>query len=159
MNALDHNHLAKIHIAKKALALADDDYRAILKRLAGVESAKNLTLDDLLPLQREFRRLGWDGYLLRRGELRGAAMVPKYDGMDDRPGRPSGAQLRMLEARVKNIRGFAETAPDAAFRGFIVSVAGVSHANLLDLKGFEQVLTVVKRLEKERGVKKEYVGR
>jgi phage gp16-like protein len=34
--------LAKVHIAKKALAMADDSYRALLKRVAGGESAGDL---------------------------------------------------------------------------------------------------------------------
>lgn len=51
--------LAQIHIAAKALALDDATYRALLQRVAGVDSAR-----DLNPLQRgkvlaEFRRLGW----------------------------------------------------------------------------------------------------
>lgn len=35
--------LAKIHIAKKQLAMSDDDYRAMLKSLGGVASAKDLS--------------------------------------------------------------------------------------------------------------------
>lgn len=51
--------LAQIHIAKKQMALDDATYRALLQRVAGVDSAR-----DLNPLQRgkvlaEFRRLGW----------------------------------------------------------------------------------------------------
>lgn len=35
--------LAKIHIAKKQLAMDDDSYRAMLRSVGGVDSAKNLT--------------------------------------------------------------------------------------------------------------------
>ncbi len=47
---IDNKKLAVIHIVKKELGLTDDEYRDILKREAGVSSAKDL--DD-----RGFRRL------------------------------------------------------------------------------------------------------
>jgi phage gp16-like protein len=40
---MDHKKLALIHIVKKELALSDEEYRAILRREAGVDSAKDLT--------------------------------------------------------------------------------------------------------------------
>lgn len=35
--------LAKIHVAKKQLAMQDEEYRAMLRSVAGVESARDLT--------------------------------------------------------------------------------------------------------------------
>lgn len=51
--------LAKIHIAKKELAMTDDSYQALLLRLTGKESAQTLSLLDLERLLAEFKRLGW----------------------------------------------------------------------------------------------------
>lgn len=51
--------LAKIHIAKKDLAMTDDSYQALLLRLTGKESAQTLSLPDLERLLAEFKRLGW----------------------------------------------------------------------------------------------------
>lgn len=51
--------LAKIHIAKKELAMTDDSYQALLQRLTGKESAQTLSLLDLEKLLAEFKRLGW----------------------------------------------------------------------------------------------------
>lgn len=51
--------LAKIHIAKKELAMTDDSYQALLQRLTGKESARALSLPDLERLLAEFKRLGW----------------------------------------------------------------------------------------------------
>lgn len=153
-SALPRAVLAKIHIARKALCLDDDDYRDILERITGHRSASEIGPDQLLPLQRELRRLGWDGYLLRRDE------VPplKYKELGHRPGRPSPAQLRMLEARFKNIRGFADINPDGAFRAFLEKRFRISDARLLDDSSYEAALTAVKRLEAEHGVKKEFKG-
>ncbi|MGS0980620.1 gp16 family protein [Burkholderia glumae] len=35
--------LAKIHVAKKQLAMSEDDYRAMLRSVGGVDSAKDLS--------------------------------------------------------------------------------------------------------------------
>ncbi len=45
MSAKDfkQRQLAKIHIAKKALGLDDDTYRAVLRKVGGVDSSKMLT--------------------------------------------------------------------------------------------------------------------
>ncbi len=39
---MDRKKLALIHIVKKELRIADEDYRCILERIAGVRSAKDL---------------------------------------------------------------------------------------------------------------------
>lgn len=51
--------LAKIHLGKKALGLTEDDYRALLMRIAGVSSAANLTTAGMTRVLAEYRRLGW----------------------------------------------------------------------------------------------------
>jgi len=51
--------LAKVHIAKKELALADDDYRAIVERITGKASSRDCSDADLDRLLKEFKRLGW----------------------------------------------------------------------------------------------------
>lgn len=51
--------LSKIHIAKKELALDDDDYRAILVRVTGKASSGDCSAGQLDALIAEFKRLGW----------------------------------------------------------------------------------------------------
>ncbi|WP_439861605.1 gp16 family protein [Pseudomonas sp. MBLB4136] len=51
--------LAKIHIAKAQLGLDDDSYRALLARVAGVRSAKDLTKRQVGAVLAEFERLGF----------------------------------------------------------------------------------------------------
>ncbi|WP_312929121.1 gp16 family protein [Stutzerimonas nitrititolerans] len=51
--------LAKIHIAKAQLGLDDDTYRALLARVAGVRSAKDLNPRQVGAVLREFERLGF----------------------------------------------------------------------------------------------------
>ncbi|TWC35079.1 phage gp16-like protein [Pseudomonas sp. SJZ079] len=51
--------LAKIHIAKQQLGLDDDTYRALLARITGVRSAKELNPRQVGAVLAEFERLGW----------------------------------------------------------------------------------------------------
>lgn len=51
--------LSKIHIAKKDLGLDDDTYRALLGRVSGVRSAKDLNPRQIGAVLAEFERLGW----------------------------------------------------------------------------------------------------
>lgn len=51
--------LAKIHIAKAQLGLDEDTYRALLARVAGVRSAKELSPRQIGAVLAEFQRLGW----------------------------------------------------------------------------------------------------
>jgi phage gp16-like protein len=51
--------LAKIHIAKKALGLDDDTYRALLQRVGGVDSARDLDASARGRVLAELRRGGW----------------------------------------------------------------------------------------------------
>lgn len=68
--------LAKIHIAKAQLGLDDDTYRALLARVAGVRSAKDLTTRQVGAVLREFERLGFQPKPARKGR---AAPVPAAD--------------------------------------------------------------------------------
>ena len=51
--------LSKIHIAKGQLGMDDDSYRALLRRVAGVESAKDLNTSQAGRLMVELERLGF----------------------------------------------------------------------------------------------------
>ena len=64
--------LAKIHIAKKDLALSEEDYRAILERVGGAPSAANLDAEARGRVIGHFRRLGWAPRRAARKEPHGA---------------------------------------------------------------------------------------
>lgn len=57
---IDNRKLAMIHLAKKSLNMADDDYRALLQRVAGVDSSKCLDDKGFAGLMLEFGRLGFE---------------------------------------------------------------------------------------------------
>lgn len=54
-----NQQLSKIHIAKKDLGLDDDTYRAMLMRITGKTSSKDLNPLQTANVLRELERLGW----------------------------------------------------------------------------------------------------
>lgn len=57
--SLTRKQSALIHVARKQLALADADYRAILRAEAGVDSSRDLDADGFQSVLRQFKRLGF----------------------------------------------------------------------------------------------------
>lgn len=53
---IDHKKLALIHILKKELGLTEEEYRLILHKSAGVETAKDLTEASFRKLMNDFVR-------------------------------------------------------------------------------------------------------
>jgi phage gp16-like protein len=51
--------LALVHCARKDLALAEDDYRAVLEHVTGKSSAADCTEGELGLVVDRFRKLGW----------------------------------------------------------------------------------------------------
>ncbi|KHA57142.1 hypothetical protein NM74_07970 [Aeromonas hydrophila] len=58
-NAMRNGQMAKIHIAKAQLGLDDAEYRALLGRVAGVSSAKDLNPRQMGAVLAAFEKLGW----------------------------------------------------------------------------------------------------
>lgn len=56
---IDRKKLGLIHLAKKNLAMDDDDYRAMLLRVAGVESSKMLDAVGFAAVMEELEKLGF----------------------------------------------------------------------------------------------------
>ncbi len=56
----DKRKLALVHLAKKNLDMHEDDYRALLQRAAGVDSARNLDEKGFAALMAEFAKLGFE---------------------------------------------------------------------------------------------------
>ena len=56
---LRSSDLAKIHMAKAALSMDDEIYKAMLVRLTGHDSASKLNLGERTTVLNELQRLGW----------------------------------------------------------------------------------------------------
>lgn len=126
--------IAKVHLAKKQLALAEESYRDILRRMTGKESAAALSERDLDRVLAEFKRLGWK---------------PK----PNRTGTSKHAQIRMIHAVFADICKLGLDAEDeaAALRAFVrrqtktkANPEGVSDPAFLDSVQANRVLEGLK---------------
>ena len=97
---MDRAKLAKIHIAKKELALTDDAYRDILRLHFQAESAKELNDRQGTVLINLFRTKGWSPS--PRGQISEAKRAPRprrsSTYIDIPEGGPATQQQRMVAA-------------------------------------------------------------
>lgn len=96
--------IAKIHIARKELALDEGTYRAILTRVGGSASSKDLGPSGLDAVLVEFKRLGWKG-------------VPATSS-----GKPASNKpwVRKIYAIWADLQPLLDDAGEDALSGFIV---------------------------------------
>jgi len=119
--------LAKIHLAKKALGMDEEAYRALLRRVAGVESAGEATATGRARLLAEFQRLGW-----RPKRRRGV-----------RPSETRQPQLRKIHALLGE-------RPVAYAEGILKRMYGEAAPARLEWAGPEQLRKVIAALEYDR---------
>ncbi len=126
--------LALIHVAKKQLGMDDADYRALLMRAAGVDSAEALDRRGFETVLAEFERLGF-------------VKTPRKDGLHGAGAgsdlnRPSKAQWWLLGdlARQTGFTGF----DDLRFINWQKSRSGVEHPRFLDQAGLNKLVAALR---------------
>lgn len=98
--------LAKIHIAKKELALDDEAYRDVLKRVTGKRSSRDLSDYQVNQLFREFKRLGWKPKKTHRPAVRPQVrMIYALWGVLHKGGAVENGDPKACEAWVKRMFG------------------------------------------------------
>jgi len=105
--------IGKIHVARAQLALDDDTYRAVLKRITGKESAKDLSLSELEAVKAEMISLGWKP--AKRAHPR-AGKRPLADG-------ETAAKLRALWISGYHL-GVVRDPTEAALSAFVKRATG-----------------------------------
>ena len=126
--------LAMVHIAKKQLALTDEDYRAILVRQTGKDSSRDCTTEDLDRVLREFKRLGW-------------TPKAKSSAISDRPYVRKIYALWNEAGRV----GAVENASKEALRAFVVRQTGKAAPEFLTPAQANSVSEALKAMIARRG--------
>ncbi len=123
--------IAKIHLAKKQLALTDDSYRDVLRRITGLDSAGAMRADQLDAVLREFARLGWKPKPAKK--------------------RSATPQIRMIHGVWQDIVALQGHGDAAALRAFVArqtkttaNPAGVSSPEFLDAAMGNRVLEGLK---------------
>jgi hypothetical protein len=124
--------LAKVHIARKEMSLADDDYRAILARVAGQSSSALCSAAQLARVLEEFKRLGW--------KPKGAKPIS------------ANPQVRMIYAIWKDIRPLLDgVTSNAELRAFVRrQTKSALHPDGVDTPEFcnpEQLVLVIEGLK------------
>ena len=100
---MDRAKLAKIHIAKKELALTDDAYRDILRLHFGVESARELDDRQAVVLLNRFKAKGWKPSTRGQNSIlspdtKRAPRPRRSSSYIDLPDTPDAAQQRKVVA-------------------------------------------------------------
>lgn len=114
------NPLAAIHVGKKQLALDDDTYRALLERVTGKRSSKDMTPAELAAVLEDMRRLGFDPAPLAAG---GRSPARRATGR-------YAAKLQALWIAAWNL-GVVRNRDDAAMLAFVERQTGIAHTRFL----------------------------
>ncbi len=96
------SRLAKIHIARNQLSIADDSYRALLRRLTGKDTAAALDIVQLDIVIEEFKRLGFHSGAPRR-----------WKAVSQKP------HVRKVFALWHSLRPYLRDGSDGALRSFV----------------------------------------
>lgn len=128
------SQLALIHVAKKQLGLDEGEYRAILDRVAGVASSRELSRQSFDSLLVEFKRLGF--------HQEGRDGVPRGAGQGSDDNRPTKPQWRLLGDLARQA-GF-ESFEDPRFVNWQKSRSGVEHPRFLDMHGLNKLIAALK---------------
>lgn len=127
--------LAQLHIAKKDMALEDESYRALLHRVTGQRSARDLSDEQLQQVLAEFTALGWK-----------KARFKKYAAS-------SHPDVRKVFAIWGSLRDHLTCKGSrAGLRAFVERLTGVSDPNFLDGQQARRVIEALKAMQKRYGV-------
>ncbi|NJM31319.1 MAG: regulatory protein GemA [Rhizobiales bacterium] len=124
--------LGLLYVAKAKLGIADDDYRAMLSRVAGVESAKHLSDDGFAAVMAEFERLGF------------VSAKPRYSHRD---GFASPSQLAFIKDLWRDYRGEDD---EAGFRQWLERFHHVSDARFITVAKAQAVVTALKAMARRK---------
>lgn len=103
---LDRAILAKIHVAKKQLAMEEDAYRAMLQSVAGVKSSKDLTVAQAEKVLAHLQKCGFKPRVpkARRAPPDRAALMRKLGAQLKAAGRDWAYLERAAEGRTSMVR-------------------------------------------------------
>ncbi len=136
------NDLAKIHIAKKALGLDDDTYRAMIRRIGGVESSAQLDAAGRRALLAEFRSKGWKPAPGKAAKARALASDPQ------------SRKIRSLWLAL-HAAGKVRDPSEKSLAHYVKRQTGVDRLNWLSVQQARTVIEALKGWAARTGVKLE----
>lgn len=136
---------AKIHIARKDLALADDTYRAVLERITGKTSSRDCSDRQLHAVLEEFRRLGWKPRARSGKRPAAAARAPRAIATDEQAGKVRALWLSLW------CLGAVNDPSEDALESYVARMTkspgnpdGIARLQWLDARGYDRVIRALR---------------
>lgn len=125
--------LAKIHIARKDLAMEEDSYRDLLERITKKRSAAKLRQAQLHDVIEEFERLGW----------KAKKTGPKRAGKRRLAEGDQAAKIRALWMNLYHLAEIRDPSEDA-LAAFVARVTGVEALQWLDERQADKAIKALR---------------
>ncbi|HWJ72387.1 MAG TPA: regulatory protein GemA [Kaistia sp.] len=149
------NSNAVLHVAKKQLALEDEDYRAVLERITGKRSSRDMSPAERGKVLDEFKRMGFE--VVAR-----SPHAPTVKGQEERGRRVGGAlvltgpyvpKIRALWLSAYNL-GIMRDRSDEALAAFARRQTGIDHVDWVrDPRDAAKVIEALKaKMARDAGV-------
>lgn len=122
--------IAKIHIARAQMALDEDCYRALLRRVGGKDSSKAMSLGQLEAVLAEFKRLGFAGKPARAGKRKMASA-------------PQAKKIRALWL-VLHQMGVLRDPSEEALAGFVARSCGIDDLHWITPADADRVIRALR---------------
>jgi len=142
--------LAKIHIAKKEMALHDDDYRAILQRETGQVTARGLTDAQADRVLEAFKRLGWKPTLVVHNRKAGVTVKQPAQ-------HPTAKKARALWISLGQL-GVVRDPSEAALEAFGRRQLGVDKLQWADAQEMYRLIEALKKMAERAGWSQDLTG-
>ena len=127
---LASNKVRLIQVAKRRTGMVDADYRAMLARIGGVDTSRDLDADGFEGVMAHFRQLGFVSDFAK-------------GTFGDRPGYASPAQVRLAR---KLWGEFSPTGTDVEFRAWLERYHGVSSLRFATTEKAGAIITALKAM-------------
>lgn len=154
MTASRNSRLAKIHIARKELAIEDGAYRAMLERITGSRSAAGLSDNQLEAVLDELKAKGWTPTVISGS----AAPRPGPSGAARRPAdHPVARKARALWISLHQL-GAVRNGSNAALEAFACRQLGVEVFQWADQSQGFKLIEALKAMAEREGWSQDVSG-
>lgn len=130
VSTLPANKVALVHVARRDLALSDDDYRAILARLANVGSAKDLDLQGFESVIGYLAQPGFKSNWQKRTFRR-------------RPGMATPAQVQLIRRLWRDYHGSDD---DTALNAWMSHFHHIAALRFVDALKAQPIIAALKQM-------------
>ncbi len=131
-SALRTRLIAKIHVAKKEMAMSDDDYRAFLTRVSGKSSSSALAISALENVLEEMKSMGFK-----------AKQAPKKAGTRRQDKSPQSRKIRGMWITLHQM-GQVEDPSEQALNVFVERITGISDLKWLWSRDADKVIKALR---------------